>query len=395
MNINPRRLVSIGAERVSHVSNTEFPGHYPDEDHSWNLDSFKKNLTVLTHRLSQRSIEFDIVGIDASIANAFRRIMIAEVPTIAIDQVYVFDNTSVIHDEVLAHRIGLVPLNVDPRTMDGWGGDGDTPTDRNTLEFRVNVQCSFNAEYDTTDKRRKAATATGSVNHNQNVSDEKLYTNYLFLSRHFEWNPAGEQLDKIKPVVLTPPDPLYPTYNDLKLPLLGALNPDIVLAKLRPGQAVEMVLHARKGVGKDHAKWSPVATASYRLHPNIVITKPIRMERAEDFKACFAHGVVVVDKKKGTVSISPTHMRNDTVSREVLRDPEFRDSVELSRIRDHFIFAVESESAYRPEELLVEAIGVMREKIARMREAAVALLGSEQTQTEEREDGDVRMQDVV
>ncbi|KAJ4495007.1 DNA-directed RNA polymerase [Lentinula edodes] len=390
MNVNPRRLVGIGAERVSHVSNTEFPGHYPDEDHSWNLESFKKNLTVRTHRLSQRSIEFDIIGIDASIANAFRRIMIAEVPTIAIDQVYIFDNTSVIHDEVLAHRIGLVPLNVDPRTMDGWEGEGDTPTDRNTLEFRVNVQCTFNPEYNTTDKRGKASTA-GSAN--QNLSDEKLYSNYLFSSKHFEWNPAGEQLDKIKPVVLTPPDPLYPTYNDLKLPPLGALNPDIVLAKLRPGQAVEMVLHARKGVGKDHAKWSPVATASYRLHPNIVITKPIRMERAEDFKACFADGVVVVNKKKGTVSISPTHMRNDTVSREVLRDPEFRDSVELSRIRDHFIFEVESESAYRPEELLVEAIAVMRDKIARMREAAVALLGSEQT--EERGDGDVLMQDAV
>lgn len=265
-----------------------------------------QNLTVRTHRLSQRSIEFDIIGIDASIANAFRRIMIAEVPTIAIDQVYVFDNTSVIHDEVLAHRIGLVPLNVDPRTMDGWEGEGDTPTDRNTLEFRVNVRCSFNPEYNTTVKKGKTTT-TASGSAGQGLSDDKLYTDYLFLSKHFEWNPAGEQLDKIKPVVLTPPDPLYPTYNDLKIPPLGALNPEVVLAKLRPGQAVEMVLHARKGVGKDHAKWSPVATASYRLHPNIVITKPIRMERAEDFRACFADGVVVVDKKKGSFVKSLFH----------------------------------------------------------------------------------------
>ena len=30
-------------------------------------------------RLSQRSVEFDLVGVDASIANAFRRILIAEV----------------------------------------------------------------------------------------------------------------------------------------------------------------------------------------------------------------------------------------------------------------------------------------------------------------------------
>jgi len=36
-------------------------------------------LDVKIQRLSNRSIEFDIVGVDASIANAFRRIMIAEV----------------------------------------------------------------------------------------------------------------------------------------------------------------------------------------------------------------------------------------------------------------------------------------------------------------------------
>ena len=36
-------------------------------------------MTVRDQRLSNRSVEFDIVGVDASIANAFRRIMIAEV----------------------------------------------------------------------------------------------------------------------------------------------------------------------------------------------------------------------------------------------------------------------------------------------------------------------------
>ena len=69
-------------------------------------------------RLSQRSIEFDLIGVDASIANAFRRILIAEVPTVAFENVYVWDNTSVVHDEVFAQRIGLVPLDIDPALMD-------------------------------------------------------------------------------------------------------------------------------------------------------------------------------------------------------------------------------------------------------------------------------------
>jgi len=33
----------------------------------------------------------------------------------AIDQVYIYNNTSVIQDEVLAHRLGLLPIKVDPR----------------------------------------------------------------------------------------------------------------------------------------------------------------------------------------------------------------------------------------------------------------------------------------
>lgn len=40
-----------------------------------------------------------------------------QVPTVCIEQVYVWNNTTVIVDEVLAHRIGLVPLNIDPSTM--------------------------------------------------------------------------------------------------------------------------------------------------------------------------------------------------------------------------------------------------------------------------------------
>ena len=39
-------------------------------------------------------------------------------PTVAIEHVYVWDNTSVIVDEVLAHRIGLVPLNVNPSLVE-------------------------------------------------------------------------------------------------------------------------------------------------------------------------------------------------------------------------------------------------------------------------------------
>lgn len=45
------------------------------------------------------------------------------------------------------------------------------------------------------------------------------------------------------------------------------VHDDIVITKLRPGQRIEFEAHCRKGIGKDHTKFSPCATASYRLLP--------------------------------------------------------------------------------------------------------------------------------
>ena len=56
-----------------------------------------------------------MVGVDASIANALRRVLLAEVPSMAIEKVFINNNTSIIQDEVLAHRLGLVPIKADPR----------------------------------------------------------------------------------------------------------------------------------------------------------------------------------------------------------------------------------------------------------------------------------------
>ena len=41
-----------------------------------------------------------------------------QVPTMAIDKVFVYNNTSLIQDEVLAHRLGLIPIKADPRMFE-------------------------------------------------------------------------------------------------------------------------------------------------------------------------------------------------------------------------------------------------------------------------------------
>jgi len=56
--------------------------------------------------------------VEPPLANALRRIMIAEVPTIAIEKVDMWQNTSIIPDESLAHRVGLIPIKADPRQFE-------------------------------------------------------------------------------------------------------------------------------------------------------------------------------------------------------------------------------------------------------------------------------------
>ncbi|MGC8969109.1 MAG: DNA-directed RNA polymerase subunit D [Conexivisphaera sp.] len=65
------------------------------------------------------SIKVRVRGIPLEYANAIRRFMISEVPTLAIDSVAIVENTSPVYDEVLAHRLGLIPLKADPYKYSG------------------------------------------------------------------------------------------------------------------------------------------------------------------------------------------------------------------------------------------------------------------------------------
>lgn len=63
--------------------------------------------------LSERKARFVLSGVSASFANALRRSILAEVPVLAIDDVDIYENTSVLFDEQLALRLGMIPLKTD------------------------------------------------------------------------------------------------------------------------------------------------------------------------------------------------------------------------------------------------------------------------------------------
>ena len=90
---------------------------------------------------SANHLVMELLHVDTSFVNALRRILLAEVATVALENIYMWNNTSIIHDEVLAHRLGLIPLNADARLLDEPDPEDDSPTDRNTIVFRLAVTC--------------------------------------------------------------------------------------------------------------------------------------------------------------------------------------------------------------------------------------------------------------
>ncbi|OLL22709.1 DNA-directed RNA polymerases I and III subunit RPAC1 [Neolecta irregularis DAH-3] len=331
-----RTEIGIEIDRVTDVTSTDFPGHWPGEDNSWDLEKFKSVFKIQPKKLDGDDLEFDLIHVDASIANAFRRILIAEIPTMAIEYVYVGNNTSVIQDEVLAQRLGLIPIKAHPDLFEWYisapEGEDTNPTDQDTIVLSLRALCERNpnAKKDETDPL-------------------KLYSNAHILAGDIKWESQGRQSE-------------WFAGNPIDV-----VNKDILIAKLRPGQEIDITMHAIKGIGKDHAKFSPVSTASYRLLPTIHITSPITGADARKFQKCFPKGVIDLIERNGEKVAVVRDTRKDTVSRECLRYDEFKDKVKLGRIRDHFIFSIESTGIMAPDELFIKSVQILREKCLRLK----------------------------
>jgi DNA-directed RNA polymerase I and III subunit RPAC1 len=306
-------------------------------------------------------MELDLVGVDASIANALRRIMMAEVPTIAIEHVFIHENNTVMPDEVLAMRLGHVPIHFPAFRLDEPSkGSNQQFTENDSLVFQLRTVCRRNPAH-----RDNRNTAT--------LHPRDRYLNSELTSAMLVWKPEGNQIQRLpqareefsfdfeanrrlkehfksfweqrKQQYLDAVHMQTDGAEDGAQALLTQetcvpfpVHSDIVLNKMRPRQVVSADMIAVKGIGRDHAKFTPVSVASYRLLPDIIIKQPIVGEEAEKFKACFNAGVIdVVPNAQGQLHAVVADARRCTMSRECYRHPEFKDKVLLTRVRDHFI----------------------------------------------------------
>jgi DNA-directed RNA polymerase I and III subunit RPAC1 len=324
-----RTKVFVRSTHLDHTNAAEDPDAFRalDFDNSFSLDDFKQNFKITIQEKSAEKLVFDMVGASAPIANALRRILISDVPTMAIEKIIMFQNTSLIHDEVLAHRIGLIPIAADPHMFKYLSESNGEPNEENTTVFTLEILCTKNP--------RALPSAPPSVQFNNGT----VYSSAL------KWVPQGSQAETFKDA------PIRPVHDD------------IILAKLRPGQSIEAELHVIKGVGRDHAKWSPAATAFYRQLPDISFSEPFYGAEAQALKALCPMNVFDIEDLGSGPQAVAARPRDCTLCRECIRDPEREKRIKLRRVRDHYIFSIETAGQLAPETMFRDALIELKKKL--------------------------------
>ena len=355
----PRRAMAAMEYQVGERSVQELHGSAIYESRTTNYAELVAGRMALeVKHLTDDEVEFDLRGVDVSFANALRRIMLSEVPTMAIETVYIEENDGVVMDEVLAHRLGLVPIAADPNDFEELH-DPEDATDANTIVFGLEVRAPPNTRVSKTPSARVADRSPGepAPHEDSDSEDDRLPGGPKHTTRvttaDLSWLPQGEQ------EAFLADRPVKPVHDD------------ILITKLRPGQAVALEAHGRKGIAKDHAKFSPVATASYRMFPKLATRPRKRSEPAHAFDGDAPPPTSIFDAE-GPVTVRSRPLpcsacklcapRRDPAPPRDDRSAAFATRVALTRVGDHFLFKVESAGQLAPLRIVKDAIAVLKRK---------------------------------
>ncbi|KAA8496082.1 DNA-directed RNA polymerases II, IV and V subunit 3 [Porphyridium purpureum] len=300
--------------------------------------------TLELSECTDESLKFVLSRTDASVANALRRVMIAEVPTIAIDLVNISFNSSPLHDEFIAHRLGMIPLV------------SDKAADMNyTRDCECEDFCDLCAVVFQMDVEGQVEGTTVTSQHLQNVwFDPDTYPRASTVEP-VHWSCGAEHPD----------------------PALDASASGIIIAKLKAGQRIKLEAIARKGIGKEHAKWSPVATVSYKSEPVVSLRLDElnnRLEVAQRQELLkWSDGALKWDARTNKLEYDDafkygrTALSNDFVRKcgEMLVQVGSHPSevILLNNDPSRFEFFVESTGAISAPVVVVNAISVLRNKL--------------------------------
>ncbi|MEM2341479.1 MAG: DNA-directed RNA polymerase subunit D [Candidatus Bathyarchaeia archaeon] len=244
---------------------------------------------------------FIVEGINAPLANTLRRIILSEVPTMAIDDVVIYENSSVLHDEMLALRLGLIPLKTD---LDS---------------YNLPEKCSCKSELGCPLCR---AILTLDVK-----ADSGVRTVY-----------SGD---------LIPENPNIAPISD-RIPIV----------KLARGQRIRLEAYAKLGRGKVHAKWQPVSACTYRYKPIVRIDYSRCNACGKCAEICPRRVFVEEDGKVVVAREMECILCTDCIKVCDVKPPP----IQISWDDSVFIFYVESVGSLSVERIIFEALKIYEEK---------------------------------
>jgi DNA-directed RNA polymerase subunit D len=256
-----------------------------------------KHVEIKVLEKDDTSMRLLIRGVDVTYMNALRRLITSEVPCMAIDEIVMIENSSVLQDEIIAHRLGLVPLKTD---LESYNLPEDCPC---KSEFGCNL-CRVTLALDT---------------------DAKGGTRTVYSGDMVSENP------NIIPV------------SD-KIPIL----------KLAKEQKIKLEAYARLGKGKNHAKWQPVSMCTYKYYPKIEISK-----KCDACGKCIDVCPRKVFVKNGG-KLEVRDLVLCTLCQDCAEIcPQKPPAIMISEEEGAFIFNLESTSALPPERIMIEAIKIL------------------------------------
>ncbi|KAK4742325.1 hypothetical protein SAY87_000326 [Trapa incisa] len=292
--------------------------------------SYQRFPKIRIREMKDDYVKFELRDTDASMANALRRVMLVEVPTIAIDLVEIEVNSSVLNDEFIAHRLGLIPLTSEramnmrfSRDCDACDGDGQC--EFCSVEFHLRAKCMTDQTLDVTSK-------------------DLISSDHTVIPVDFS-DSAGFDSSEQR---------------------------GIIIVKLRRGQELRLRAIARKGIGKDHAKWSPAATVTFMYEPEIHINEDLMESLTLDEKRSFVESspTKVFDIDPNTHQVVVVDREAYTYDDEVLKKAEAMGKsglVEIYAKEDSFIFTVESTGVIKASQLVLNAIEILKQKLDAVR----------------------------
>ncbi|CAE6529537.1 unnamed protein product, partial [Rhizoctonia solani] len=195
---------------------------------------------LLTIRdVKKNSVNFVLEGVELAFANSLRRVCMADLPTIAIDLVEIESNTTVLPDEFLAHRLGMVPLV-------------STNCDE-ALRYTRDCTCISRCKYCSVELYLNVSSTSQPVDITSNNLDIVPSGGGEFGGD--DEGEEGDELNKRAPNFGMPIGKDDPNV------------PPVLLCRIRKGQELRLRCIAKKGTAKEHAKWSPCTGVGFEYDP--------------------------------------------------------------------------------------------------------------------------------